>query len=96
MKTTSKDLNDRFVQMKKDAIESIIGQLGDGNRVDISININNGEKFAEKIYREEGRVFVDVKEPDLYDKYNIVLNRYFIERLSLFELVNLLEGLESA
>lgn len=82
--------------MKNDAISAIVEQLGDRNSVNICININNGEKFAEKIYREDGRVFVDVNEPDLYDRDNIVLNRYIIGRLSFFELVALLDGLESA
>ena len=96
MKTTSKKLNDRFVQMKKDAVESIIEQLGDSNCIDINIELNNGDKYAKKIYREGGKVYVDVNESDPYDKYEIVRNRYFIERLSLFELIDLLEGLESA
>lgn len=96
MKTTSKELRDRFVQMKKDAIASIIGQLGDGNGSDISINMSSGNKVAKKIYREDGRVFVDVNESDMYDKCEIVQNRYFIERLSVFDLIDLLEGMESA
>ena len=96
MKTTSKELNYRFVQMKKDAVESIIEHLGDSNCIDISITLNNGDKYAKKIYREGGKVYVDVNESDPYDKYEIVSNRYFIERLSLFELIDLLEGLESA
>lgn len=96
MKTTSKELRGRFVQMKKDAVESIIGQLGDSNSIDTDINLNNGDKFAKKIYREDGRIYVDVNELDLYDKCEIVRNRYFIERLSIFELIDLLEGLESA
>lgn len=96
MKTTGKELRGRFVQMKKDAIESIIEQLGDGNGIDIGINMDNGNKIAKKIHREDGRVYVDVNELDLYDKCEIVRNRYFIERLSVFELIELLEGLESA
>lgn len=96
MKTTSKELRNRFMQMKKDEIESIIRQLGNSNGIDISINLNNGDKFAKKIYREDGNVYVDVNELDLYDKCEIVQTRYFIERLSIFELVDLLEGLESA
>lgn len=96
MKTTSKELHDRFVQMKKDVIESIIEQLGDSNSIDISINLNNGDKFAKKIYREDGRVYVCVNELDLYDKCEIIQNRYIVERLSIFELIDLLEGLESA
>lgn len=82
--------------MKKDAIESIIEQLGDGNGIDIGINMDNGNKIAKKNHREDGRVYVDVNELDLYDKCEIVRNRYFIERLSVFELIELLEGLESA
>lgn len=96
MKTTSKELRDRFVQMKNDAVESIIRQLGNSNGIDTSINLNNEEKFAKKIYREDGRIYVDVNELDLYDKCEIVRNRYCIERLSIFELIDLLEGLESA
>lgn len=96
MKTTSKELRGRFVQMKKDAIESIIEQLGDGNGLDISINMDDGNKVAKKIYREDGRIFVDVNESDMYDKCEIVQNRYFIERLSVFEIIDLLEGMESA
>ena len=96
MKTTSKELRGRFVQMKKDAVESIIRQLGDSNSIDININLNNGDKFAKKIYREDGRIYVDVNELDLYDKCEIVRTRYFIERLSIFELIDLLEGMESA
>lgn len=96
MKTTSKELRGRFEQMKKDAVESIIRQLGDSNGIEISINLNNGDKFAKKIYREDGRVYVDVNELDLYDKCETVRTRYFIERLSIFELIDLLEGLESA
>lgn len=96
MKTTSKELRDRFVQMKMDAVESIIRQLGDSNGIDISINLNNGDKFAKKIYREDGRIYIDVNELDLYNKCEIVRNRYFIERLSVFELIELLEGLETA
>lgn len=82
--------------MKKDAAESIIRQLGDSNSIDISMKLNNGDKFAKKIYREDGRIYVDVNELDMYDKCEIVRNRYFIERLSIFELIDLLEGLESA
>lgn len=98
MKTTSKELRGRFVQMKKDAIESIIEQLGDGNGIDIdiSINMNNGNKFAKKIHREDGRVYIDVNESDLYNKCEMIRNRYFIERLSVFDLIDILEGLESA
>lgn len=96
MKTTSKELQGRFVQMKKDAVESIIEQLGDSNCIDISIELNNGDKYAKSIYREDGKVYVNVNESDPYDKYEIVQTCYFIERLSLFELINLLEGLESA
>lgn len=96
MKTTSKELHGRFVQMKKDAIESIIGQLGDSDGIEINISLNNGDKFAKKIYREDGKIYVDVNESDLYNKCEIVQNRYFIERLSVFELIDLLEGLESA
>lgn len=81
--------------MKKDAIESIIEQLGDGNG-DISINMDNGNKIAKKIHREDGRVYIDVNESDLYDKCEIIRNRYFIERLSVFDLIDILEGLESA
>lgn len=88
MKTTSKELRGRFVQMKKDAVESIIRQLGDSNSIDININLNNGDKFAKKIYREDGRIYVDVNELDLYDKCEIVRTRYFIERLSIFELID--------
>lgn len=82
--------------MKKDAIESIIGQLGDSNGIEINISLNNGDKFAKKIYREDGRIYIDVNESDLYDKCEIVRNRYFIERLSVFELIDILEGLETA
>lgn len=96
MKTTSKELNDRFVQMKKDAVESIIEQLGDSDCIDISIELNNGDKYAKSICREDGKVYVNVNESDPYDKYEIVRTCYFIERLSLFELIDLLEGLESA
>lgn len=96
MKTTSKELHGRFVQMKKDAIESIIGQLGDSDGIEINISLNNGDKFAKKIYREDGKIYVDVNESDLSDKCEIVRNRYFIERLSVFELIDILEGLESA
>ena len=96
MKTTSKELQGRFMQMKKDAIESIIKQLGDSNGIGINICLNNGDKFAKKIYREDGNIYVDVNESDLYDKCEIVRNRYFIERLSVFELIDVLEGLESA
>lgn len=99
MKTTSKELRGRFVQMKKDAIESIISiieQLGDGNGIDIGINMDNGNKIAKKIHREDGRVYIDVNESDLYDKCEIIRNRYFIERLSVFDLIDILEGLESA
>ena len=96
MKTTSKELHGRFMQMKKDAIESIIGQLGDSNGIEINISLNNGDKFAKKIYREDGRIYIDVNESDLYDKCEIVRNRYFIERLSVFELIDILEGLETA
>lgn len=96
MKTTSKELRGRFVQMKKDAVESIIRQLGDSNSIDTNVNLNNGDKFAKKIYREDGRIYVDVNELDLYDKCEIVRTQYFIERLSIFELIDLLEGLESA
>lgn len=84
------------MQMKKDAIESIIKQLGDSNGIGINISLNNGDKFAKKIYREDGKIYVDVNESDLYNKCEIVQNRYFIERLSVFELIDLLEGLESA
>lgn len=96
MKTTSKELHHRFVQMKQDAVESIIERLGDSDSIDISINLNNGDKCAKKIYREDGRVYVDVNESDLYDKCEIVRSRYSIKRLSVFELIDLLEGLESA
>lgn len=84
------------MQIKNDAVESIIGQLGDNNEIEISISLNNGDKFAKKIYREGERVYIDVNEPDLYDKCTIVQNRYLIERLSVFELIGLLEGLEPA
>lgn len=96
MKTTSKELRGRFVQMKKDAIESIIEQLGDGNGINISINMDNGNKVAKKIHREDGRVYIDVNESDLYDKCEMIRNRYFIDRLSVFDLIDILEGLESA
>lgn len=96
MKTTSKELHGRFVQMKKDAIESIIGQLGDSDGIEINISLNNGDKFVKKIYREDGKIYVNVNESDIYNKCEIVQNRYFIERLSVFELIDLLEGLESA
>lgn len=96
MKTTSKELHGRFMQMKKDAIESIIGQLGDSNGIEINISLNNGDKFVKKIYREDGKIYVNVNESDLYNKCEIVQNRYCIERLSVFELIDLLEGLESA
>ena len=96
MKTTSKELQGRFVQMKKDAVESIIERLGDSDCIDISIELNNGDKYAKSIYREDGKVYVNVNESDPYDKYEIVRTCYFIERLSVFELINLLEGLESA
>ena len=96
MKTTSKEIRGRFVQMKEDAIESIIKQLGDSISIDISINLNNADKCAKKIYCEDGRIFVDVNESDMYNKCTIVQNRYFIERLSVFELIDLLEGMESA
>lgn len=96
MKTTSKELHHRFVQMKQDAVESIIGQLGDSEGFDISVSLCNGDKCAKKIYREDGRVYVDVNESDLYDKCEIVRSRYSIKRLSVFELIDLLEGLESA
>lgn len=82
--------------MKKDAIESIMGQLGDSNGIDISISLNNGDKFAKKIYREDGRIYIDVNESDMYDKCEIVRNRYYIERLPVFELIEILEGLETA
>lgn len=96
MKTTSKELHGRFVQMKKDAIESIIGQLGDSDGIEINIILNNGDKFVKKIYREDGKIYIDVNESDLYNKCEIVQNRYFIERLSVFELIDLLEGMEPA
>lgn len=82
--------------MKKDAVESIIERLEDIDSIDISISLNNGDEYAKKIYREDGRVYVDVDESDLYDKWKIVRSRYFIERFSVFELIDLLKGLESA
>ena len=96
MKTTSEDLKRRIGQMKADAVESIIRHLGDSNAFDISIILNNGDKFAKKIYRKDERVYVDINEPDLYDKCKIVKNRYSVERLSIFELIDILAGLESA
>ena len=96
MKTTSKELNSRFVQMKKDAVESIIELLGDNNCIDVSIELENCDKCAKKIFRKDGRVYVDVNEYDTYYTHETVRNCYFIERLSVFELVYLLEGLESA
>lgn len=51
MKTTSKELRDRFVQMKMDAVESIIRQLGDSNGIDISINLNKGISLQKNLSR---------------------------------------------
>lgn len=81
--------------MKRDAIESII-ELGlkEQDSLDISIEMDDAEKYAKKIYREDGKVYVDVNESDTYDQHKVIRCKYLIERLNLLDLIDLLEGLE--
>lgn len=98
---TSKQLKEQLAQIRKDAAESVCEFLGDRDSIKTDVDIDDS-LYARRLYRKDGKVFIEVYEPEPYenypgaDEYGMVTLHIWIERLSTFQLILFLEGLESA
>ena len=98
---TSKELKEQLAQIKKDAAESVCEILGERESVKIDVELAE-DRYATKVYRENGNVFVEVRESEPYeyypgaDEHGMVTSKYRIDRFGTFEIFSILEGLESA
>lgn len=99
--TTSKELNERLVRIKKDAAVSVCEILGERESINIRVDIDD-ETYARRLYHKDDMVFVEVREPEPYEYYagadenGMVTGQLNIERLGMFQLISLLKGLENA
>lgn len=98
---TSKQIKEQLTQIKKDAAKSVCEFLGDRESIKIGVDIDDS-LYARRLYRKDGKVFIEVREPEPYEyypganEYGMVTFHYWIERLSTLQLISLLEGLEYA
>ena len=98
---TYKEFKEQLKQMRKDVAASIGEILGERESVKIDVELAE-DRYATKVYRENGNVFVEVRESEPYeyypgaDEHGMVTSKYWVERFGTFELLSILEGLESA
>lgn len=88
-------------QIKMDAVASVCEFLGDRESIKTDVDIDDS-LYVRRLYRKDDKVFIEVYEPEPYehypgaDEHGMVTLHCWIERLSTFQLILFLEGLESA